>query len=287
MPRRSPYLEEILRLDPVRDHKRIVHLHICYEFPFDTTRSLEFALFRTFASPRIAALLDSTGEFGNRAQKRYDDTDLIISAILEHGYDSEIGKRALRRMNRIHGRFRIENDDFLYVLSTFVYEPRRWIDRYGWRATVEQERLALFHCWREIGHRMNIKGIPPDDETFEQFNRAYEREHFRPTPEAARVARATRAMFLSWFPGLPRAVGERAISAILDEPLLEAFAFPRPPRALRRAADAALRARGRAVRTLPPRRRPRLRTERRTRTYPRGYVIEELGPPEASAYPAG
>jgi hypothetical protein len=39
--RESPYLAEIRRLDPVRDHVRIVHLHACYEFPFDTTRALE------------------------------------------------------------------------------------------------------------------------------------------------------------------------------------------------------------------------------------------------------
>jgi hypothetical protein len=42
---------------------------------------------------------------------------------------------------------------------------------------------------------------------------------------------------------------------------------------------AGLRARGRLVRFLPPRRRPRLRTEmRRPTTYPDGYAIERLGP---------
>ena len=285
--RRSPYLEEILRLDPERDHKRIVHLHVCYEFPFDTTRSLELALFRTFASPRIAALLDSSGEFARQPQKRYDDTDLIISAILEHGYDSEIGKRALRRMNRIHGRFAIENSDFLYVLSTFVFEPVRWIERYGWRPLSTQERLGIFHCWREIGRRMNIGGIPDDYDVFERFNREYERDEFMPTPAAARVARTTRAMFLSWFPGLPAPVGERAIAAMLDEPLLEAVGFAPPPPRVRGAVEAALRARGAVIRQLPPRRRPRLRTERRTRTYRHGYVIEELGPPPFTGAGAG
>ncbi|TMK90526.1 MAG: DUF2236 domain-containing protein, partial [Actinobacteria bacterium] len=74
--RRSPYLEEILRLDPVADHKRITQLVVCYEFPFDTTRSLEMAFFRTDAVPEIGERLDSTQEFARRAQRRYDDTDL-------------------------------------------------------------------------------------------------------------------------------------------------------------------------------------------------------------------
>src|SRR5207244_7943076 len=113
---RLSFLEQIRRLDPVKDHQRIVFLSTCYEFPFDTTRALEFALFRTFCVPRISALLDRTGEFQHRAQKRYDDTDLIVSELMEWGYDSDRGQRALRRMNQLHGRFAIANEDFLYVL---------------------------------------------------------------------------------------------------------------------------------------------------------------------------
>ena len=277
--RRSPYLDEILRLDPLADHKRIVHLHVCYEFPFDTTRSLEFALFRTFAVPSIAQLLDSTSEFAQRAQKRYDDTDILISAMLEHGYDSDVGRRALRRMNQIHGRFEIANEDFLYVLSTFVFEPFRWNARFGWRPMTEHEKLALFHCWREIGRRMAITEIPADIDEFERFNVAYERERFEVTAAGQRVAEATRAMFLAWFPGLPRRLGEHVISAMLDEPVLDAFGFRRPSPQMRRAVAGALRARSRALRMLPPRRRPRLRTEMRRRTYGRHYELEALGPP--------
>jgi hypothetical protein len=280
--RRSPYLEEILRLDPVADHERIVHLDTCYEFPFDTTRSLELALFRTFAVPSIGSLLDSTGEFAERAQKRYDDTDLILSTIAEAGYSSEDGKRAIRRMNRIHGRFEISNEDFLYVLSTFVFEPIRWNARFGWRPLVDQERLASFHFWRAVGRRMTIKDIPEGFDELERYNVEYERRNFRPTEPGMRVGRETRAMFLSWFPFVPERLGAPAIHSLLDDPLLDAFGFPRPPRLLRRAARAALRGRARVVAMLPHRRRPRLRTRMRHRTYPGGYTIEALGPPPAS-----
>jgi hypothetical protein len=280
--RRSPHLEEILTLDPVADHKRIVYLDACYEFPFDTIRALELALFRTFAVPSIAERLDSTGEFARRAQKRYDDTDLILSTILEEGYDSELGKAAIRQMNRIHGRFEITNDDFLYVLSTFVYEPIRWNERFGWRRLVERERLASFHHWRAIGTRMNIRGIPEEYGELERFNVEYERRNFRFSDAGRRVAVATRDMFLAWFPGLPRRIGERAIYAVLDDPLLEAFGFPKPSPHARRAVGAALRARSRALRVLPSRRSPRLRTRMPHRTYLAGYRIEALGPPPSS-----
>jgi hypothetical protein len=279
--RSSPYLDEIRRLDPVADHQRIVHLDLCYEFPFDTTRSLEFALYRTYAVPSIGGLLHRTGEFEARPQKRYDDTDILISAFLAEGYDTDLGTRAIRRMNQIHGRFPIANDDFKYVLSTMLYEPIRWNARFGWRALIEKEKLAYFHCWREIGRRMNIKGIPADFGEFERWNVEYERANFRRTEASERVGAATRDMFLAWFPFIPKLLGAKAIYALMDEPLLDAFGFPRPAPALRQAAERALRARARLVRLLPPRRRPVLRTQMPHRSYPSGYVIEELGPPPA------
>ncbi len=184
-------------------------------------------------SPRWQALLDSTGEFRSAPQKRYDDTDLILSTIVEAGYDSEDGKRAIRRMNRIHGRFEISNDDFVYVLSSFVFEPIRWNVRFGWRPLIETEKLATFEFWREVGRRMAIRDIPETYAELEQLNADYERQHFRRTEASERVGRATRDMFLAWFPGLPNRFGAQAIYALMDDALLDAFGFPRPPRALR------------------------------------------------------
>jgi hypothetical protein len=276
--RESGYLREIRRLDPVADHSRIVYLDTCFEFPWDTTRSLELALFRTFAVPSVAAVLDTSGEFGRAPQKRYDDTDLILSTIVEAGYESEEGKEAIRRMNRIHGRFRISNEDFLYVLSSFVFEPIRWNARFGWRPLIETEKLATFEFWREVGRRMAIKELPDDYAELEAYNEKYERRHFRRTEQSGRIGRATRDMFLAWFPWLPRQLGAQAIYALMDDRLLDAFGFPRPPHALRAAVETSLRARGRLVAFLPPRRRPRRRTRRRTRTYGREWQLEELGP---------
>jgi hypothetical protein len=276
---RSPVLDEIRSLDPEKDHQRIVFLSTRYDFPFDTVRALEFALFRTYCVPSIAALLDRTGEFAARPQKRYDDTDLIVSELMEYGYDSERGKAALRRMNQLHGRFAIANDDFLYVLSTFVFEPIRWNERFGWRKMCAAERLAMFHFWRQVGRRMNIRDIPEDYETFERFNVEYEKKHYRYSDANRRVGEATRDLFAGWFPRLLRPLVYRVIYAMLDDPLIGAFGFPRPSRLMRRLVAWGLRLRARLLRLWPRRRRPLLRTELKRATYPEGYRIEELGPP--------
>jgi hypothetical protein len=276
--RASPHLREIVGLDPVRDSQRIVFLDASLEFPWDTQRSLELAFYRTYAVPSIARLLASTGEFTGAAQKRYDDTQLLISAFCEFGFESDLGRRALRRMNQIHGRFDIANDDYLYVLSTMVLEPIRWNARFGHRLLVDVERLATFYFWREVGRRMGIREIPERYEELEAFNVAFERDCFAFTREGHDVAVATRDMFLDWFPALPKRVGRPLVHALLDEPLLDALGFPHPSPRLRSAAESAIRLRSRAVALMPPRRRARLRTLERHRSYPDGFELERLGP---------
>ncbi len=208
-------------MDPLCDHQKIVRRLASYEFPFDFTRSLELALFRTFCVPSISGLLDRTGEFVRRPQKRYDDTDLLVSEILEHGYDSERGGAAIERINAIHGRMRISNDDFLYVLSSFVYEPIRWIARFSWRPL--NERVALFYFWREVGRRMRIDAIWREYHEFERFNAEYERCHVRYTEASQRVGIALREMFASRLPWFLRPLIRRAIHAMLDDTLIDAF----------------------------------------------------------------
>src|SRR5690242_1703453 len=133
-------LERIAALDPERDHLEIYQISAGLEFPWDYTRALEFALFRTYCVPSISALLAATGEFRDRPQQRYDDTALLTAELAAHGYDSPRGKEALRVINRAHGQYAISNDDMLYVLTTFIYDPIGWIERYGWRRLTDHER---------------------------------------------------------------------------------------------------------------------------------------------------
>jgi hypothetical protein len=143
----------------------------------------------------------------------------------------------------------------------------------------EHEKLGMFHYWREIGRRMNIKNIPEDFAEFERYNIEHERQNFRYAETNRRVGEATRDMFLNWF--LPKPLhflGAPFIYALMEDRLLEAFGFPKPSPLMRRFVEGALKLRARVIRLLPERRKPRLRMEMKHRSYPRGYKIEELGP---------
>src|SRR5262249_23637182 len=161
-------------------------------------------------------------------------------------------------------------------LSTFVFEPIRWNARFGWRPMCEQERLGMFYFWREVGRRMNLKDLPADSAAFERFNVEYEKAHYRFADRKPRVVGGARALFVRWFPRVLSPLVRRAIYAMLDDPLLEAFGFPRPSPWMRRLVAGSLRLRSWLARRLPARRRPRLRTEMKRALYPAGYRIEEL-----------
>ena len=274
----SPALRAIASLDAEHDCQQITRLSARCDFPFDTTRALELALFRTFAVPAISGLLDRTREFASHTQKRYDDTDILVSELIEHGYDSDRGRAALRQMNRQHGRFAIPNDQFLYVLSTFVFEPIRWNRRFGWRLLTEKERLAMFYFWRAIGRRMGIREVPETYEAFEQFSMEYERARFVAAPSNRRVAELTLGMFGSWFPPPLRPLVRLGMIAVMDAPLLNAMGLRPPPKLFGQFVNAALRVRALLLRYAPRRSRPLLRTQMRHRSYPAGYRIEKLGP---------
>ena len=276
--RRFAIRDYILTLDPQRDCQEIAYLFTNFEFPWDVTRSLEFALFRVFGVAKGSPLLVQTGEFLQRTQKRYDDTVLILSEILENGYDSPRGHAALVRMNKQHGRYTIPNDEFIYTLSTFILEPVRWIDRYGWRRVTATEKQAFFYYWTELGRRMGIRDMPGSFEAFDAFNRAFEREQFRYSPDNEAIALATRNLMLSWV--LPKPlwrIGAPFVHALIDDSLLASVGMKPSSQWLQRLMQGSLWLRGRLIRLLPPRRRPRLLTKLPNRTYPKGYTIGQLG----------
>ncbi|MEV6653176.1 oxygenase MpaB family protein [Streptomyces sp. NPDC051219] len=276
--KRYDRLKEILRLDPERDFLTIYRLTATYEFPWDFTRALELALYRTYAVPAIGRLLAETAEFTDRPQKRYDDTALLLDAVVEHGFESEEGRTALRRINRMHRGYDISNDDMRYVLCTFVVTPKRWLDAYGWRRLSDHEKRASAAYYRTLGRHMGITGIPGSYEEFERFLDDYEAAHFAWDEGGRKVSDATLDLMGSWYPRVLAPVLRGASLALLDDSLLKAFRYEQPRPAARAAVRGALRLRARAVRLLPPRTEPHYaRQNPEIKGYPGGYRVGELG----------
>lgn len=278
--KRFDWLARIEQLDPETEYEEIARISGTIEFPWDTNQSLSFALFRTYAVPSIGRLLADTGEFTERVQKRYDDTALILDAVVEHGLTSEKGRSAIRRMNQMHGSYSISNADFIYVLSTFVVTPIRWIDEFGWRKLSETEKVGTTNYYRELGRLMGMKDIPATHQEFATYLDAYEAEHFAFDEGARAVADSTLQLFTTFPPNhlAPAAVIKRLSYGLMDDPLRAAFRYPRLSKLEQKLWHRAVWLRGKFVRLLPPRKESKFaRHLPNVRGYPNGYAIAELG----------
>jgi hypothetical protein len=273
---------EIESLDAQHDCQRIVHLLYAYEFPFDLLRSTEVALFHTYGSRAVSTLLDRTGEFAQRGQKRYDDTRLLIGQFMECGWSGEAGHRAIAQMNHIHSFYKIANDDFLFVLWTFIDFPIQWMRDYGWRAFTEHECAAWFHYWCEIGQRMGLSNIPADKAAFDAFVRSYEAREFVPCEASHRVASATMNVMAAWLPRPLRGWFAPVSLSLVRPQLLAAIGYEAPPRWLKAAVHGVLKLRGWAKRFVSLERHPMLLAHSLNRSYPGNrYRTEALGPEHA------
>lgn len=277
---RSHWVRRSEQLDPVRDSHQI-SLHVsAYDFPWDNLQALSFALFRTYAVPSIGRLLDETGEFTGRVQKRYDDTGLLLEEVQRHGMGSARGRSAVRRINQMHAMYDISNEDFRYVLATFVVVPKRWMDDYGFRPMSPNEVAAVTNYYLELGRHMAIKDLPADYVGFEKLLDDYEREHFAFDPGGRRVADSTLDLMTTFPPNswAPKWVVKRFAYSLMDEPLLRAFRYPVPTRFERAFFNGGMRLRARLLRFFPARSKPKwVSAYGYFRTYPAGYEIDDLG----------
>ncbi|KAK7042908.1 hypothetical protein VNI00_008644 [Paramarasmius palmivorus] len=223
------------------DAQKIMGIVTRYEMPLILEYALAFALFKTYAIPSISKLLAATKELKSdeSISKRYADTSILISTWVQcpiSGYVEATSEKplqdpraslAIARVNYLHSRYNIKNDDYLYTLALFMFEPSRWASKYGWRPLSPLESYAMYLFWVEIGNRMGIKDIPDTEEGFKAWVEEYESKHMRPAQTNHDVATYTTNELI--YP-IPEAFGLKNLArkmsiAVLDENVRVAMMF--------------------------------------------------------------
>jgi hypothetical protein len=243
----------ILRLDPEVDHQQIVFLSYFFDHALDGAIVSNLILLRSFSVPRISELLDATEVFYRSGPRRAAGIARAVAELAMHGYASARGAEVIARMNKAHGRYETHNEDYVYVLSRFVLEPVWWAERFGRRPMVNQEKLALFYFWREVGRRMNVEGFPADYPQLAAFSRDFERAHCRPTAAGHRLFLALQEALLGWFPRPLRPGLRRFFPCVIEATLRRNLCIADPPSLLERLVTGLLRTRWALSRWLPPR----------------------------------
>jgi len=272
-------ISEVDRDAAERDHQAIMRHLVGTVFAWDYQRSMiDLVFMKGLAAPRVSALIASHRYLQARPQKRYDDTTIILIELVKHGYSSERGARMLERMNQIHARFGIREVDYIYVLTSLMFEPIRWNAQFGWRPFTDIEKYANYCFWREVGKRMHLSQIPYSYESCEQFNVTYERTRLRRTSSSVALAGVMFRLLESWMPAPVRPLVRPGLSALVDDTVLACFDLPPAGRWLKWLVPAVLRLRARLLRCWP-RRKPSYYIDRPVRSYVNGYSVVELGPP--------
>ncbi len=242
-PRRYATLAHIEQLDPLRDDEQIARLLVTCEFPFDVLRATELAVIRTFGIPAIAKVLVKTGKFLEKPAQRKADTELLIRALVREGYRGAQGQKTLAAIREAHRRLPSDTDEMRYVLGTFVFEPVRWLERFGWRPMSQREAQGAFTFWRNVGEELGIS-VPDTLEEFRTFYEDFERQEMVFDPANQALAIAVREDFMRPVPRPFKPLGRHMMHALIDERLRTACGLPAAPKFLQAALEKALRARG-------------------------------------------
>ncbi|MDT8913001.1 oxygenase MpaB family protein [Amycolatopsis sp. PS_44_ISF1] len=223
----------IADLDPVRDNEEVTRLSfgVLYADAFFVHAAYTVAFARQMSIPSISRVVHrrGTGDLVVDARRRNDHTLLFFGEMIRSGHSGEAGRAAIERMERIHSRFGITDEDKLYTLASLAFEPTRILDHLGLRLFTHAEKVAHYHFWRGVGEYMGLP-VPTTAEAFRAWTLDYERRHSATTEGGCAVVAALFGDWRTrWFPGPLGRFADPALLLLLDRPLRRVHRLPDPP----------------------------------------------------------
>lgn len=279
-PARRRRVQEIAAQDPETDWQDIYRNLVLWEFPLETRGGFQVAFYRPEAVPRMAAVLAGTGHIKADPGRRTLDTGIVILEVIQGGVDSPRGQKMVRLLRALHDRPDILQEDLTYVLCSLMVVPTRFIDRVGWRETLEVERQATWRFWCELGSRIGVASLPSSYLDAEDRFDQYEAENLAASAEGRQLTKMIINAFASWSPGLLRSRLPEITSALIDDRRFsDALGLPPARWATSAAISALYVVRRLRQRLTAPNRAPGfVPGQPVTRVYPDGYSLDEVGP---------
>lgn len=268
-------LRRIEQLDPATDYLEITNLFYTDFQSVMLLKSFNGFMF-TFAAPRISRVLGSTGEIDKRIAKRILDTTLLSSAVMEHGFGTPVGREAARRVNAMHSRYDIQEDDFVAVGIEEAIGSLDLAEKFGWRPVtdIEREAVRVFYNYqaRAFGSPRPLPGSVPEMRAF--FERYLDTE-LAFEPQNRRMS----DVFIGWFrkllPAPLRPLTAPFLLSHLDHRIAKACGLSIPAGPVRSLAHSAMRRVGR--RDPIPDGAPNKLEAMVRQVYPDGYELSRLG----------
>ncbi|MGU3433033.1 hypothetical protein ACNHUS_08435 [Actinomycetes bacterium M1A6_2h] len=233
----------IEELDPLVGNEEATHLslEVRYGDAIFAHAAYTVAFARQMAIPSIARILyrSGTGDMMHDVRRRNDDTLLFFGEILHHGHSSAHGRSIIDRMEQIHSRFGITDDDKLYTLGSLAFEADRIAERLDLNVFTDNERVSRFHFWRQVGDYMGLD-VPPTRDQFLQWTKGYESRYAYTDGARAVVDQLFLDWQDRWFRGPTKRFAAGILLAVFTDDLREVHRLPTPSAGYRRGVPPAI-----------------------------------------------
>jgi hypothetical protein len=225
----------IAALDPVDEHEEAARLtfEVLYGDPIAVHAAYLVGFSRQVAVPGIAHVIyrGGGGENLRDVARRTDDTLTLFGAFFRWGHSSPRGRAAIARMEQIHKRFAITDEQKLYTLATLIFEAERIGRQLGFNPFTANQREASWRFWRGVAEQMPLGGLPPTAGELWRWMLEYERKHWRYTDDGRHVVdRFFEDWTTRWFPRPATGLGRQILLALMDEDLRAVLQLEDPSR---------------------------------------------------------
>lgn len=224
---------QIEALDPVRDHEEMARLsfEVLYGDPILVHAAYLIGFSRQVAVPEIARVVYRGGEGKNLRDvaRRSDDTLALFGAFFKWGHSSPEGRAAIARMEGIHARFDISEEQKRYTLATLVFEAERIGVHLGFQPFTADQREAAWRFWRGVAEQMPLGGLPASAGELRRWMLDYERRHWSYSEEGRQVVdRFFEDWAERWFPRPLQRLARQLLLALVEPELRRVLRLQAP-----------------------------------------------------------
>ena len=186
------------------------------------------AILRSLTAKDLVLRLFKDSRLNNQTYERLLRTRQLVRTLIYFGLESKEGQAAIQLINAAHRYVEADNDDYLYVLSTFFLEPFEWDACFSRRRISDDEKQTVLLFWQEIGTAMHIANFPDSLEAWVDFQKAYEEKHMAYSVEGRRIAHQSIAeLSRQAFPNGLHRLGRQVLLATLNPKIQECLKLPR------------------------------------------------------------
>ena len=168
-----------------------IHTIYYHRHPYPFRFGSYLALLRSLTIKPLVIQLYPQSKLTHQTYERLMRTRQLIRTLIYFGLESDKGQTAIASINQAHKTVIANNDDYLYILSTFFLELFRWNTSFQKQIISTQDQQQVVNFWCSVGEQMSIKDLFTNTCDWLVFQQQYESEYMGYSDEGSELAGST------------------------------------------------------------------------------------------------